>query len=59
MSLPGEVQAIAWPAGGHVIKRKPVMDLAMPVLRTGPDVAAAHADREATHDPGGRRKRRS
>ena len=37
-----------------MIKRKPVMDLAMPVLRTGPDVAAARADREENHDPGAR-----
>jgi hypothetical protein len=29
----------------------------MPVLRTGPDVAAARADREENHDPGGQRKR--
>jgi hypothetical protein len=49
----GEVQAIAWRAGGYVIKSKPVMDLAMPVLRTEPDVAAACADREENHDPGG------
>ena len=34
-------------------QRKPVMDLAMPVLRTEPDVAAARADREENHDPGG------
>jgi hypothetical protein len=27
------------------------MDLAMPVLRTGPDVAADRADREENHDP--------
>ena len=39
-----------------MIKRKPVMDLAMPALRTGPDVAAARADREENHDPGGRVK---
>ena len=37
-------------------QRKPVVDLAMPVLRTGPDVAAARADREENHDPGGQRK---
>ena len=37
-----------------MIKRKPVMDLAMPVLRTRPDVAAARADREENHDPGER-----
>ena len=45
--------------GGPVgaCQRKPVMDLAMPVLRTGPDVAAARADREENHDPGGQRKR--
>jgi hypothetical protein len=29
----------------------------MPILRTGPDVAAARADREENHDPGGRCKR--
>ena len=40
-------------------QRKPVVDLAMPVLRTGPDVAAARADREENHDPGGRCRRRS
>ena len=41
--------------GGPVgtCQRKPVMDLAMPVLRTEPDVAAARADREENHDPGG------
>ena len=39
-----------------MIERKPVMDLAMPALRTGPDVAAARADREENHDPGERRK---
>src|SRR4051794_11313707 len=47
--------------GGPVgaCQRKPVVDLAMPVLRTGPDVAAARADREENHDPGGRRKQGS
>ena len=32
-------------------ERKPVVDLAAPALRTGPDVAAAHADRVENRDP--------
>jgi hypothetical protein len=35
------------------MRRELVVDLAAPALRTGPDVAAADADREENHDPDG------
>jgi hypothetical protein len=45
---------------GQEIAQRAIADalaIAMPILRTGPDVAAARADREENHDPGGRCKR--
>ncbi len=38
-------------AVGAPFRRKPVVDLAAPARRTGPDAAAADTDREENHDP--------
>jgi hypothetical protein len=36
---------------GRAAPAQPVVDLAAPAPRTGPDAAAADADREENHDP--------